>query len=788
MLMNTLMGVYPDINSSNFYKIIRKKEFWDNRIDNRLYCLEPYQRLVSNFISPRTPYNSLLVYAGLGSGKTTVSIAVAEKLKQEYKVLVLQKNETLINNYIKELLYNKCFDDYKIKETKKENLKEINKYYQFITYNTILTQDSTFNLNNTLVIIDEVHNITEIKAYPVLLEYLKKSKNCKLLMLTATPVYDNIIEIFEINNLLNFYEPKKILDTIESVLFRNKLIEKTGISKSSLLKETSTGISAKGEAILRKTLKGKVSYLKNKDTNENFANINYIGTSIKKLKIVHCKMSTFQEKIYMKSVLEKKNNLFKTNIDTSAIVYPDGSHSINLKSYLNKSSHNNLNFLSEKVLEKFSCKLHKLLLNIKSSKGLVFIYSHYVNSSGIEIITNMLKQNGYAGKFAVLKGTLKQKTISGILEKFNSKENVDGNKIKILIGSPIINEGISIKNIRQIHIFEPGWNLSEIDQIIGRGVRLFGHSDLPVSSRNVDVFLYAAMTSDPESSIDYLKYKLSENKDISIKKIENLLKEVSFDCALNKVHSHSNNKDGSRECGYSKCNYTCNYTPDTPFKVKLDTYHVTDNGREEIHEITKYIKELFTLNHVFDVNFIVKYIQNKNKQIEKDNIFYVINEMINEPIKGINTVFGYLKLDKDVLYFSKKGEENTECKNQFYADLKTKSCIKPKKIVVKTTIVKKDNVNTPTLPDDIYGITGSSNGTSKSILTEFKVVYKKDKKNIDKRGFTTGKICTSYSKEILNDIVKELGGTILLEKGQTKERLCKIIYKLLVQSKNIISL
>ena len=53
--------------------------------------------------------------------------------------------------------------------------------------------------------------------------------------------------------------------------------------------------------------------------------------------------------------------------------------------------------------------------------------------------------------------------------------NTNGEKIKVVIISKAGSEGLDFKNIRQIHILEPWYNINRIDQIIGRGVRNLDH-------------------------------------------------------------------------------------------------------------------------------------------------------------------------------------------------------------------------------------------------------------------------------------------------------------------------
>ena len=101
-------------------------------------------------------------------------------------------------------------------------------------------------------------------------------------------------------------------------------------------------------------------------------------------------------------------------------------------------------------------------------------------------------------------------------------------------------EGLDLKNIRQIHIMEPYWNQMRIEQVIGRGVRRNSHIALPPSDRNVEVFRYFSVFTEPQKMV--CKDKLSTDEyieQISLKKqsvINELLtifKECAFDCILN---------------------------------------------------------------------------------------------------------------------------------------------------------------------------------------------------------------------------------------------------------------
>jgi superfamily II DNA or RNA helicase len=52
-------------------------------------ALRKYQEFVGKFMDYTSPYKSIMLYHGLGSGKTCSSIAIAEGIKNDKKVLIL---------------------------------------------------------------------------------------------------------------------------------------------------------------------------------------------------------------------------------------------------------------------------------------------------------------------------------------------------------------------------------------------------------------------------------------------------------------------------------------------------------------------------------------------------------------------------------------------------------------------------------------------------------------------------------------------------------------------------
>jgi hypothetical protein len=61
-----------------------------------------HQKIVRDYINLYTPYRGLLLYHGLGSGKTASSIAIAEGFKNTNKIIVMTP-ASLRRNYLEEI-------------------------------------------------------------------------------------------------------------------------------------------------------------------------------------------------------------------------------------------------------------------------------------------------------------------------------------------------------------------------------------------------------------------------------------------------------------------------------------------------------------------------------------------------------------------------------------------------------------------------------------------------------------------------------------------------------------
>jgi superfamily II DNA or RNA helicase len=820
---------YPEIDDEFFYdKLNNKMEFYENRIDNVKtgLFLEPNQNYVGNYLSSDTIYNSLLLYHSTGVGKSISAINIISQNKDK-PVLVLIKNKSIEQNFKNQI------DRFQSEmETEITDIKYIN-YGAFVN-RTLGTKGSEVingkvsetrtvsgnkieNLSDYLIIVDEVHNILNNEGYRSLRYMLDKSKNYKLLLLSATPIFDNVKEIFELSNLLN---DKYSQLPIRESLNKSQLINTVDRDETNILSSGIVNLSQNGVNELKEKLRGKISYLTIDPS--TFPRVEEKGTIISKprgqttLKVIKCKMSQFQYEGYKKAINidtnnidnpsnsnAKKSSLFKNASDASTIIYPNGGFGKEgFQSIRDK------NFLKKNNIRQFSQKLYNILENVEKSNGPVLIYSEYVTAGGTQLLEMFFRANGYGDKMAVLHANIDMKQREKIRRKYNSKNNSNGQLIKVLIGSQVISEGINFKRIRQIHILEPAWNLSRIQQIIGRGVRNRSHQDLDYNEQKVEIYKYISISENEDKDfvfIDEIKYILSEDKDKSIKKVERLLKTIAIDCSLNRPRNIINGVDGSRECDYDVCDYTCEGkglvitgSDNTTNKYSKNTREIKFVSDNLIDVIEK--KEIISLDDILKLNLFDKI----NDGIIYEGIQYIIDNNIILNGKHIKGTLKYLSgLGRgDSYYFiqpielpvrslfdffgKKKTRENKSIED--YTLLSKGKIIEPKILVrnVKTLSNNQDSENIIIKQNLLYGTKSDKNNVSDGI---FRIVDNR-KNNLaftDNRKTITGKTCSFYTVQQLKDILLFLQPMRDITKKEKKDDMCNTIESFMTDNNLILN-
>jgi len=262
-------------------------------------------------------------------------------------------------------------------------------------------------------------------------------------------------------------------------------------------------------------------------------------------KIVKCRMHDFQYKSYLTSLSSDDHYLRGSFKNVDILNLPRdfflGPRMISNIAFPNKSV-GELGFSSFKKdnlqiqnIGMYSIKFLKILKKINECEGPVFIYSNFKEYGGIKCMIKFIEYHGWKNynifgegnkRYALWTGDEPAHIKNEIKNIFNKKSNYNGSKIKIMLGSPSIKEGVSLLRVQQVHILEPYWNMSRMYQIMGRAIRFCSHKDVSKSKRKVKVYLYLA-TYPRVKTIDQYILFLARKKNELIKQFENFQLYVS---------------------------------------------------------------------------------------------------------------------------------------------------------------------------------------------------------------------------------------------------------------------
>lgn len=440
--------------------------------------------------------------------------------------------------------------------------------------------------------------------------------------------------------------------------------------------------------------------------------------------------------------------------------------------------------LHEDNLYNFSIKFHTCLKNLndlvngKKGAGTAFIYSNLVKV-GVELFKDILLENGYLeyiesdnqvydvqdytrdsitgftfkefkdknmntndfhpATFMIFTGAnddiqeeIPEVKINILNNKFNHISNKDGKFIKFVLGSRVMNEGITLMNVREVHILDVYYNFGRVHQVIGRAIRQCVHYKI-TDDRNpdpkVNIYKYVVSLRKGLSAEEEL-YQKAERKYILVKDIERILKQVSIDCPLNyngnifaeEVEKYKDcitpneylalSEDERRGkiicpaiCDFQKCTFKCydkklnaeyydeeNMTYRKIPKKDLDYSTFTNNlKRNEVNLIKGEIKELYKYKYVYTLDELLELIK-KSYTGEKaelfDNyfLFQGLHELIpidendfnnfQDPIYDKYNVPGYL-IHRGIYYIFQPFDQNedvpmwyrTKYQSEMYNDL-----------------------------------------------------------------------------------------------------------------------
>ena len=591
--------------------------------------------------------------------------------------------------------------------------------------------------DKSLIICDEIHNVYNSlntnnwgMSLNIIFNYYKTKKSIRVLFLSATPINNNPIEIISLLKLLNndlSLNKKDIFDSSNNIKIKGyEIIKKNIIGKVSFLKDmdiTSYPIKElHGEFIKNipylKFIKCPMSDLHFK-TYESVSkeysiekNINYtkdeeeenIQEIIEEIQIINKTLTKYPinlelDKRFLNDfVLPKPNSPIGMYLKSDIIkeiqnASPEWKNKYGLSLITKDKLLKNIitgEILLNNNIKKYSNKLFTLLQIIKNiiynNKGKIFIYHNFIQVSGINLISEMLKINGYLPlneqsnkyskcnicyklrddnhinhefkpiRFIMVSSLINKNIIDKQLDSFNLNNNNNGEEIRIILGSKAIKESYNLKAIQNLIIMHQPDNISTLIQIFGRAIRKNSHINLHPENRKVNIYILVSTIPDfiQKKSKSYIysyeemkyKYKLEIYK--VIQQITNLFIEQAIDRNINyNINFPEYDIDNDNDLYYIKP-LTKNQLIKIDYdKINLSTFQ-NYYYQDEIMYCKYLIKRLFIeKSKVWKYSDLLKEIHNPTFQTKKNTQFiseysviialdFLVYNKTNSHIQNIN--------------------------------------------------------------------------------------------------------------------------------------------------------
>lgn len=579
------------------------------------YKLQPQQRFLRRILSPDSTTQNLLMVHGTGTGKTCTAIQIAEEyvIRPEFqnkKVLMLA-NPAVQDNFKNEifsvsddklyqdpeglLLSKQCtgrrylemiqraqseplrLTDATVRERVRRMANSLlSEFYEFQGYDSFANyvnrgvEGKTQNdinkwihdtFDNRLIIVDEAHNLrvttettsTAKISAKAIESIVKQAKGVTLVLLTATPMFDDYDEIIYYFNL--FLWNDKRLDPSKTISV-SEIFEKDGTFKEGQ------------ESRFRGWCQDYISYIKGENPftfpfrlppPENLIapvdrEISHTGEPIKNprkyLTLTKSMVSPLQEKIIKNLPIRIGGN------GPLICVYPENkpfSETFGKSGEQYEYRKGVEKFLAPSKVALYSSKFALILNILSNTKGIAFVYSNLVES-GANLFAMCLEEHGYnnamkdnflknpsgeissgsKGKYVIFTGESSRAEIENALRRLKDRKNIAGDDIRVIIASEKVSEGVDFKYVRQVHVLDPWFNMSRIEQVLGRGMRTCSHSLLPFEHQNCTVYLHVCRYPEDtkESPDEYIYREFVENKAVRIANTKRIIMESAMDCNL----------------------------------------------------------------------------------------------------------------------------------------------------------------------------------------------------------------------------------------------------------------
>ena len=567
---------------------IKTKEAFEEQVVNSCFTFEKtlYQNLMAHYLSRRSPYRSLMLFHSLGTGKTCSAITIAESLlldhtqKDTPKILVvassvLQKSfEEQIFSYTQLMtmgdISKQCNGDLYMRliHGNKDDIETVRKRihnliisrYKFLTYGDIVGYNKKNpKTTDKVIIVDEAHNLriseTEKKAADALEKMIENGARNRVVLLTATPMYNEPDEIF----------------WLLSLLLRNDKISPMPFNiKSPPVFFKDNKVNAEVLKMIKQLASEYISYIKSANPFTFAVKLSPADSGIDIIN--ESDITIVPTQLGKDQIIEKEKNPGLLQLELSNIKFAnDLGGGKGFKSIFNVEETQNAtdpfkvnyrngyeNYLAPDNLGNVAAKMKKICEFVATSEGIVVVYSQFA-WSGVVPFAIALEHMGfqrYGGHNILVKkqNTIIQNTVyedipfpgycilstdplimgtgssSAAIDKMvkviNAKNNIHGQKIKVILMTKVASEGLSFRNVREVHIMDPWYHMNRLDQVSGRAIRTCSHTDLPLEERNVTVFMHASGEADINA------YRISARKFKQTQLIENAIRDSALDCNL----------------------------------------------------------------------------------------------------------------------------------------------------------------------------------------------------------------------------------------------------------------
>lgn len=585
-----------DIKKFGIRKIYRCEDY---KLDNAgRFEPNPHQikarKRFSNILEGDVPgVRGLLLYYGLGSGKTCTYAMIADLYHQKYpnRAIFVFTPGSLRTNFLEQYC-SFCG----------MNPSEISKTFSFYSLNdTTILRKIPKKMDKSLVIIDEVHKLTHGKAnesavISLIYDIINNSENVNIVSGSGTPIETNLEELFYLTNLhmkdkfdvmpefkslfkwkegvfypknkdklielfsmfISYYDPQKRLETTDKKSFPTVYYKNVYVPiNPEREREYMELVSAESEQIKKpnedlkyrdyeryKKQKQKYFIAVSRLRSAQESNFNYPLIFTKKPK---SKVEKGAEKASGKGNSKGKEEQIQEQekeVDRQSGALPEGEplDISNITEGLVSGYDENTPIalgVPDNLIEKGGWitknllkdlydqgeKINQIVDDIKTNEGKHAVYTRFKTYYGSRLLGSILDLMGIT--YVYFDGDMDDKARVDVLERFNAVDNINGNKIKVIILTSAGSAGINLKEIRRFHILEQYFNLSYLKQVVGRGNRYLSHQRLPENKRNLTVLNYFLALSDDELtqkySSDVLSYKTGKQKDNSISAVRELL-------------------------------------------------------------------------------------------------------------------------------------------------------------------------------------------------------------------------------------------------------------------------